>query len=251
MSSTITIAESLENGENNDEQEEANTSRSQFRVTRAQVIRRQLSANPAHLPVSEQEVINETSSIFRSFVVESYQAERDGGIIAEEVRSFADQVQSSSNQTITPSSPTSEIGRHLAQLGDSYSVRFQNEFRLMITHLDIKPGTAYRTFAGVARRLFRDGISWRRIVTLMAFGYQIAIDVMRSGVQGFLSRICNFIVRFISGEHIANWIARQGGWRAARYEGLASPGWPAIIGVATAAAASVFGVLWLSGYFRE
>nr|6YLD_B Chain B, Bcl-2 homologous antagonist/killer [Trichoplax sp. H2]6YLD_D Chain D, Bcl-2 homologous antagonist/killer [Trichoplax sp. H2]6YLI_B Chain B, Bcl-2 homologous antagonist/killer [Trichoplax sp. H2]6YLI_D Chain D, Bcl-2 homologous antagonist/killer [Trichoplax sp. H2] len=26
-----------------------------------------------------------------------------------------------------PSSPTSEIGRHLAQLGDSYSVRFQNE----------------------------------------------------------------------------------------------------------------------------
>ena len=215
MSRTITVAEVKEVSGDDDEEnniEEAKPACNEFQAARAQVIRRQLSSNPAHLPVSEQEVIEETGGIFRSFVLESYQAERDGVLFAGEVRSFADQIQSSDTRTVTPLSPTSEIGRHLAQLGDSYSVRYQKEFRLMITHLDINPSTAYRTFAGVARRLFRGGTSWRRIITLMAFGYQIAVDVMRHGVQGFLNKICNFIVKFVSGEHIANWIARQGGW---------------------------------------
>ena len=65
----------------------------------------------------------------------------------------------------------------------------------------------------MSRRLFRDGnVNWGRIVTLLCFGYRMAVTVIRRGIRGFFSHIVGFVVRFIMTEKIAKWIADQGGW---------------------------------------
>lgn len=67
--------------------------------------------------------------------------------------------------------------------------------------------------AAATCRLFRDGtVSWGRIVTLLCFGYRIAVTVIQRGIRGFFSRIVSFVVKFIVSEKIAKWIADQGGW---------------------------------------
>ena len=62
-------------------------------------------------------------------------------------------------------------------------------------------------------RLFRDGhINWGRIITLLCFGYRMAVTVVQRGIRGFFSNVVGFVVRFIINEKIAQWIAEQGGW---------------------------------------
>ena len=62
-------------------------------------------------------------------------------------------------------------------------------------------------------RLFDDGvISWGRVVTLLCFGYRMAMVVIRRGLVSFFSNVVRFIVRFVLIEKIAKWIADQGGW---------------------------------------
>lgn len=62
-------------------------------------------------------------------------------------------------------------------------------------------------------RLFREGnISWGRIITLLCFGYRMAVEVLNRGIRGFFTRIVGFVCRFIASESIAKWIAEQGGW---------------------------------------
>jgi hypothetical protein len=62
-------------------------------------------------------------------------------------------------------------------------------------------------------RLFRDGgITWGRVITLLCFGYRIAVTVIQRGIRGFFSNVVGFIVKFVLTEKIAKWIAEQGGW---------------------------------------
>lgn len=49
-------------------------------------------------------------------------------------------------------SPSTQIGRRLAEIGDQINDQYEGEFRSMITSLHITPSTAYSAFAGVARR---------------------------------------------------------------------------------------------------
>ena len=64
-----------------------------------------------------------------------------------------------------------------------------------------------------ACRLFRDGrITWGRVLTLLCFGYRIAVTVIQRGIRGFFSNVVGFVVRFVFTEKIARWIAEQGGW---------------------------------------
>jgi len=62
-------------------------------------------------------------------------------------------------------------------------------------------------------RLFREGgIHWGRIITLLCFGYRLAITYLRRGVVGFFANIISWVVKFVVSERIAQWIADQGGW---------------------------------------
>ena len=64
-------------------------------------------------------------------------------------------------------------------------------------------------------RLFAEGINWGRIVTLLCFGYRMAIEVLKNQVGKFgefLARIGAFVLQFLVTERISRWIADHGGW---------------------------------------
>ena len=67
-------------------------------------------------------------------------------------------------------------------------------------------------------RIFADDINWGRILTLLCFGYRMAIQVLRDHVgkfADFLRRIGQFLLKFLITERISRWIAENGGWVSA------------------------------------
>ncbi|KAK2188738.1 hypothetical protein NP493_123g00001 [Ridgeia piscesae] len=144
-------------------------------------------------------------------------------------------------------SPAARIGRQLAMIGDDINDRYSPQFNQMIRTLNITPDTAYEAFAGVARKLFRDGnINWGRIITLLCFGYRMAVTVIQRGIRGFFSNIVGFVVKFIMTEKIAKWIAEQGGWRAVLLYVPETVGWPTICMILSIAAISIMSALFFS-----
>ncbi|EDO49892.1 predicted protein [Nematostella vectensis] len=165
---------------------------------------------------SEKTVVSETEGVFRYFMYQRFQDEAERGdteVQFTEARSDALEELRSCNDTSRQHIAT--IGRRLGEVGDEIDAKYRDQFHDMIESLHLTPGTAYDTFAAVARRLFRSGISWGRIIALLCFGYEIAITVIRRGFSGsFLRRIIRFVVDFIFRERIARWIAEHGGWVA-------------------------------------
>ncbi|KAK2572803.1 Bcl-2 homologous antagonist/killer [Acropora cervicornis] len=188
--------------------------------------------NRANEPEEEElAVLRDTEGVFRHFMFQRYQDETERGEQSgemssssarpdalEELRSCSDLHQFSQNLPV--------IGKRLGEIGDEIDAKYKDQFKDMIDSLSLTPATAYETFAALARRLFRSGINWGRIVALLCFGYEIAVTVIRRGFSGnFLRRIIRFVVDFIFNERIARWIAEHGGWRGVLDFRLSEPSW--------------------------
>lgn len=193
-------------------------------------------------PDTEENVAEQTDGVFRNFVYRMYNNERceqeaDDTPNAPELTTFTDE----------PLGISSQVGRQLAMIGDDINDRYSSQFTHLIKMLNIRPDTAYEAFAGVAKKLFRDGnISWGRVITLLCFGYRMAVTVLERGIHGFFSKIVGFVCRFIMVEKIAQWIAEQGGWRAVLNYVPETIGWPTIGLIMSFAVASVLAALFLS-----
>ena len=174
---------------------------------------------PSEKPeVREEAVVNETEGVFRHFMYQRFQdewtREEQEGLVdsAASARSDALEELRSCNDE-APGNHIVVIGRRLGEVGDEIDAKYKSEFQEMIEQLNLTHATAYETFAAIARRLFRSGINWGRIVALLCFGYEIAVSVIRQGFSGsFLRRIVRFVVDFVFRERIARWIADHGGW---------------------------------------
>jgi Apoptosis regulator proteins, Bcl-2 family. len=74
---------------------------------------------------------------------------------------------------------------------------------------------AYESFVRIAKKFIHDEITWYRIVSLLCFGAEIAVEVIkkgRPGVQSFVNKIVHYVVEFLLKEEVADWIAEHGGW---------------------------------------
>jgi len=186
-------------------------------------------------PDTEENVASQTDGVFRHFVYQLYAIDRsdqdaDDTPNLPELNAFGE----------SPFSNAAQIGRQLAYIGDTINERHAPQFNQMIRLMNLTPETAYEAFAGIARKLFRDGgITWGRVITLLCFGYRIAVTVIQRGIRGFFSNVVGFVVKFIMTEKIAKWIAEQGGWRAALRYIPESVGWPTIGAIVAFAALSV------------
>ncbi|XP_078000122.1 bcl-2 homologous antagonist/killer-like [Glandiceps talaboti] len=172
-------------------------------------------------PDTEENVQEQAEGIVRNFMFQRFQQEFQAD-------SETPSVPELQGFTTNPLSPTAQVGRRLAQIGDDINARYAGEFRTMIRALDVTPSTAYEHFANIARKIFTDGLNWGRIVALLMFGYRIAMDVIQKGFRGFFNKVVTFVVKFIIGERISAWIAQQGGWASALYYQLEEPGWKAV-----------------------
>lgn len=193
-------------------------------------------------PDTEQNVAEETDSVFRNFVyhmINNHRSDQDADDTPSlpELTAFND----------PPFAPAAQVGRQLALIGDDINNRYEPQFNHMIYMLNLTPDTAYEAFAGVARKFFRDGvINWGRVITLLCFGYRMAVSVIQSGIRGFFAKIVGYVCKFIMAEKIAKWIADQGGWRAALRYIPESVGWPTIGAICGLASVAVIAAFFIS-----
>lgn len=110
------------------------------------------------------------------------------------------------------------IGKQLAQFGDVIENKYRDTFVRLISDLNIPYDIdfGFDKFCLVAERLFNNGITWGRIVSLLCFGYEIAVTVIKRGapqIRLFLQKIVAWVVKFIAmNNRIVQWIVTQGGW---------------------------------------
>lgn len=203
-------------------------------------------------PDTEQNVADQTDAVFRSFVCHMNAFDRSGQQLQMQTDDTptdlnTEELNNASNNEY-PFSAAGQIGRQLAIIGDAINERHAPQFNRMIRLMNLTPDTAYEAFAGVARKLFRrDGnISWGRVITLLCFGYRMAISVLQRRIRGFFSNIVSFVARFILTESIAKWIADQGGWRAVLSYIPEQIGWSTVGLIVTMAALTVLTVICLT-----
>ncbi|KAJ8031385.1 Bcl-2-likeous antagonist/killer [Holothuria leucospilota] len=193
-------------------------------------------------PDLEENVIEQTDGIVRNFFYQRFQMDMQS--TESELCVSTPSVPEFNHFQSNPLSPSTQIGRRLAEIGDQINDQYAGEFRSMIQQLHITPSTAYSAFAGVARRLFTQGINWGRIAALLMFGYRIGMEVQRSFGQ-FINKIIQNLVKFIISEKITTWIASQGGWYSALTFKFDNNNVRAIAVIAALASLTVFAV-WMS-----
>ncbi|XP_053562837.1 bcl-2 homologous antagonist/killer [Bombina bombina] len=107
------------------------------------------------------------------------------------------------------------VGQQLATIGDDINNRYEEEFNNILRTLNPNLENAYDYFKKIASSLFDSGINWGRILTLLGFGYRMAVYVFQNGQHGFFRTIAQWLARYVVESSIARWIAREGGWVAA------------------------------------
>ncbi|XP_010216108.1 PREDICTED: bcl-2 homologous antagonist/killer [Tinamus guttatus] len=158
---------------------------------------------------SEDQVVEQTEEVFRSYAFYRYQQER------EERGEEAPTDPEIAEIQREPDSMGTQVGRRLAIIGDDIYKRYDAEFRCMLESLQPNKENIYNYFTRIASSLFESGINWGRVIALLGFGYRMAIHVYQHGIPGFLRWIARYVAEFMLRNHIAQWIAQQGGWVAA------------------------------------
>ena len=69
-------------------------------------------------------------------------------------------------------------------------------------------GDVFRSFG---KELFRDGVTWARIIALFAFSGSLSVDCVNQGNPEFVKTVLN-CTRLYVFDHLAVWIKSQGGW---------------------------------------
>ncbi|CAI5777545.1 bcl-2 homologous antagonist/killer [Podarcis lilfordi] len=175
---------------------------------------------------SEDQVAQQTEEVFQSYVFYRYQQEQEQEQTGQEVPIDPEiAVMQPERDSIT-----TQVGRRLATIGDDIKERYENEFSAMLKSLKPSRDNAYAYFVKIASSLFESGINWGRVIALLGFGYRMAIHVYQQGLTGFLSRIARYMADFVLRNHIAQWIAQQGGWAAAL--DLSNVYWKYVVAVA-------------------
>jgi len=187
---------------------------------------RDMSFDDSELQDEERQVAEDTQKIFRSFIFTRLISEierdtEDGDLnVAEIPNSVINNIQEEKKDIEKMGEDPNdqmyiELGQVLANLGDEVHNKYGNEFKFIVSELNLQEEFAYESFTKIARRLFSDGCNWGRIVSLFLFAYEIAVSFIRrgsTGIRSFLRRILRYFVGFLFKEKIVNWIIEQGGW---------------------------------------
>ncbi|XP_056413531.1 bcl-2 homologous antagonist/killer isoform X1 [Hyla sarda] len=104
------------------------------------------------------------------------------------------------------------LGKQLATIGDDIYKQHEKTFDNFLRELNPNLDNAYDIFKKIASSVFETEVNWGRILTLLGFGYRMAVYIWRKGQHGFLKRIARCVARYLVESSIARWIARQGGW---------------------------------------
>lgn len=112
------------------------------------------------------------------------------------------------------SRPQDSVEETLIRCVKSLMQKHEILFRGMMRRLDVRPETGYDTFVGVANELFegqKRAITWGRVVSLYAFGAQLALHSIEKNEEDFCARIQEFLGQYAS-EVLVPFVKEEGGW---------------------------------------
>lgn len=69
-----------------------------------------------------------------------------------------------------------------------------------------------RNLTRVREELFRDGVNWGRVVTMMELGGALSADVARTGRVGQVDDIARWLEESLDSPPLQGWIEDNGGW---------------------------------------
>eukprot|EP00795_Rhopilema_esculentum_P000642 gene642-10346_t len=108
----------------------------------------------------------------------------------------------------------SDVACLLCTVGEILELRHAGVYNDLFTQLNIhmiSEITLRRAFIGVAKEIFRDGISWAKVVSLFAFAGGMAVDCVLNCANMYVARLKSWTVQFIEND-LCDWILLQGGW---------------------------------------
>ncbi|XP_041824015.1 apoptosis regulator Bcl-2-like [Melanotaenia boesemani] len=80
--------------------------------------------------------------------------------------------------------------------------------------MDSSNEAPWRSLTVIRNELFRDGVNWGRIVTMMALGGALSAEVAGTGEMGQLDNIADWMVESLDSPPLQRWIEENGGWDA-------------------------------------
>lgn len=99
----------------------------------------------------------------------------------------------------------------MRSLGEEFERLYHQVFDGMCDSLQITPVTAYPTFFGVADELFREGVTWGRIVALFAFGGALSEQCIHKEMPQLVTYVADWVALYTE-THLSQWITDNGGW---------------------------------------
>ncbi|XP_063813295.1 bcl-2 homologous antagonist/killer isoform X2 [Pseudophryne corroboree] len=169
--------------------------------------RRESKDNGDVLQVDEEQVSQQTEAVFLSYTFHMTQLRRE----EDEDSATLDSELEDARQR---DGNIDEVGRKLALIGDDLNKRYEEYFDTVLKDLNPNLENAYDYFKKIASSVFETGMNWGRVLTLLGFGYRMAVYIWKNGQRGFLRIIGQWLARYLVESSMARWIVRQGGWAA-------------------------------------
>lgn len=70
-------------------------------------------------------------------------------------------------------------------------------------------------FRNFGRELYRDGVTWGRVIALFAFAAALSVDCVSQGKPELVRTVLSCVRLYVQ-DHLAVWIRNQGGWVSIR-----------------------------------
>ncbi|XP_046284496.1 LOW QUALITY PROTEIN: bcl-2-like protein 1 [Marmota monax] len=107
--------------------------------------------------------------------------------------------------------PMAAVKQVLREAGEKSELRYQQAFSDMASKLHLTLETAHQTFEQAVNELFRDEVSWGRIVAFFSFGGTLCVENIDKEMQALVSQIPSWMATYLI-DHLETWIQDNGGW---------------------------------------
>jgi len=109
---------------------------------------------------------------------------------------------------------TEDISKVLLYVGENLETRFPAAYNDVLSQLNIKTVGDVNlkdVYKRVAKEIISEGITWEKIVSILAFSGGLATDCILSGSSIYLARIKSWTNEFFESD-LAAWMKNEGGW---------------------------------------
>jgi hypothetical protein len=96
-------------------------------------------------------------------------------------------------------------------IGKEFEERYTQVFSEMCRQLHVTPNNAHSTYDTVVGELFSDGISWGRVVALIAFAGSLAVECVEKEMPSLVDHVVTWTSQYID-SHLTSWIRQNGNW---------------------------------------